>query len=179
MKFVYCPAEIRSALVNAGVDLRKLVDLGSLANILSPEDVAFYLHLNLDPSSVMPAAITQSLTNAVIFADKGPSPENPYDRIQTNHDEIMRVLNGYSLNGNAPTVQTEGKKLVCDLMDENTILFSHAPLVADEASDNSPEGLRALLDRLIQQLVVFHPFEDVARMPLFGGYLRASQAVLA
>ena len=175
MKFVYCPAPIRSALVAAGVDLRKLVDVEKLANILSPEDVAFYLHLNLDPSAVLPADIAPSLINAIV----GQDPDKAFATNHPSGAEIKRVLNEYSLNGNAPVVQTQGQKLVCDLMDENTILFYHVPLAAGEVADNTPEGLRDLLDRLVQQLVVFHPFEEVARMPLFGGYLRASKAVLA
>lgn len=175
MKFVYCPAHIRAALVAAGVDLRKLTDVEKLANILSPEDVAFYLHLNLDTSAVMPADIAPSLINAIL----GQDPDKVFATNHPNSAEIKRVLNEYSLNGNAPVIQTQGQKLISDLMDENTILFYHVPLAADEVADNTPEGLRGLFDRLIQQLVVFHPFEDVARMPLFGGYLRASKALLA
>lgn len=181
MNFVYCPAQIRAALVAARVDLRILLDISKLANILSPEDVAFYLHLNLDTSKLMPVEVAQSLRCPILFSKKGEMAGTPFDDLVGHpaEEEIKRALNEYSLNGNAPVVLTEGQKLSCDLMDENTIIFSHTPLAAGEAADTSPEGLRKLLDRLIQQLVVFHPFEVVAAMPIFGRYLRASQAVSA
>lgn len=331
MNFVYCPAPIRAALVAAGVDLRKLVDLDRLANILSPEDVAFYVHVNLDTKDLLPAVIPQSLPNAVVgemtrvvsaeslavsnegivgaaagyllgsaawsggamvgfmaggpvggiigsrvgmgtvnagirakredlkrrieaiserlvqlrrgdiaeakregikIRDKDLEPISkinvmesallgmviPFYTTYQGHQveelqaelrhkmrelkdtfranniatesiagnepaspmrEVERLLTEYSLNGNAPPILTTGQKVICDLMDENTILFSHAPLEAGEASDKTPAGLSRLLDRLIQQLVVFHPFEVVAGMPIFGAYLRASQAMAA
>ncbi len=183
MKYVYCPAEIRSALVAAGVDLKKLTSIENLVNIVSLHDVAFYLYVNLtlsDHPEVMPEEVIHSLPNA-LFAGKEAA-----DVFLTDHrlgDEITKQLSGllneYSLNGNAPAVQVEGKRLVCDLLDENTILFSHRPLEAGEASDNNLESKRDLLDRLIQQLLVFHSFEEVARMPVFRAYLHASKACMA
>lgn len=183
MKFVYCPAEILSALVAAGVDLRKLTCVEKLANIVSPEDVAFYLYVNMLSSEevakdskvepTVPGYISQSMPNALLAGKEA------HEVFATNHpaaDAIGRQLNEYFLNGNAPALQLQGKRLVSDLLDEHTILFSHKPLEAGEVSDAKPQGKQQMLYRLIQQLVTLRPFEEVAKLPVFGAYLQATKA---
>ncbi len=177
MKFIYCPAQIRTALTAAGLDLRILLDLEKISGILSPDDVGIILHANLDTSGFLPACIGQSLNNAYIYPDK---PENvaPFDRLRVNRKEIEKIVNDFCLNKNAPEIVTKDMKVTCDLMDENTLVFSHTTLEPGEASSVTPEGLRTLLDRLIQQLVIHQPFEEVALLPLFKEYLSVSQAQL-
>lgn len=177
MKFIYCPAQIRTAFSTAGLDLRILLDLERIASILSPDDVGIILHFNLDAAKVLPACIPESLTNAYIAPDQRVS-EIPWDRIKSNKEAIMRALNDLSYNksDNASIVNTKDMKVTCDLMDENTLIFSHAKLEANEVSSDTTEGLKVLLDRLIQQLVVHHPFEEVAALPLFKAFLTASQS---
>lgn len=173
MNFLYCPAEIRAALAAADADLKVLYSVDHLSSILSPEDVAFYIHCNIDSSKLIPAEVVQSLHNPMLGDDVVAALGSE------KHQVMQRCLNDYCLGGNAPLLDLKDKRLSCDLMDENTILFTHVPLAAGEASDATPEGARALHDRLIQQLVTFLPFEQVAAMPIFGSYLRASKAGLA
>lgn len=175
MKFIYCPAQIRTALSAAGLDLRVLLDLEKIASILSPDDVGIILHVNLDATQVLPECIPQSLTNAYVHSDK-PGPEVPWERINTNKKEIERIINDLCMNKQPSVVTTKDMKVTCDLMDENTLIFSHIKLEAGEASSDTPEGLKTLLDRLIQQLVVHHPFHEVAALPLFKTFLGVSQA---
>lgn len=178
MKFLYCPAELRAALAAADSELKVLHSLEHLSSILSPEDVAFYIHCNLESSKYIPDAIPQSLPNALI-GDTVPWSFAEGEDAPKAHKDMVRCLNDYCAGGNAPPMNLQDKRLSCDLMDENTILFTHVPLAADEASDATPEGTRALFDRLIQQLVVFLPYEQVAAMPVFASYLSASKALAA
>ena len=177
MKFIYCPAQIRTALTAAGLDLRILLDLEKISGILSPDDVGIILHANLDTSRILPPCIGQSLTNAYVYSDK-PGPEVPWERIKTNQKQIRQIINDLCLNENGPEIATKDMKVTCDLMDENTLVFSHTTLETGEASSVTPEGLRVLLDRLIQQLVIHQPFEEVALLPLFKEYLTVTQAQL-
>lgn len=177
MNYLYCPAAIRTALAAAGTDLKVLYNVKDLASIVSPEDVAFYIHCNLDSSKHLPAEIAQSLFNPLL-SDKNAFPDQLSDLGKVGK-EITRILNDYCNGGNAPLLNLVGQRLTCDLMDEQTILFTHIPLAAGEAADATNEGTQSLMDRLIQQLLVILPFEQVAKMPVFGLYLSASKALLA
>lgn len=171
MKILYVPDYMRAALKAAGAEEKNLYCLEKLLNILSPEDVAFYCHLNLNPSVVIPQAITSSLEWALVAEGDNPFP--PKDSSPAAK-EFHRLLQEFSLGQNVPTLELAGKDLTCDLMDENTILFTHIPQPS-AMGENVSTNLRGLFDRVIQQLYAFMPFEELCKLPLFAGFLETSQ----
>lgn len=175
MKILYVPDFMRAALKAAGAEDSVLYSIEKLANTVSPEDVAFYLYVNLDLKTVMPEDIAISLPNALTGQNDPFATGSDCKRVK----EALRILNEYCLNGSAPKLNLSTMELTCDLMDENTIRFTHIPIDASAASSDSELGKRGLYDRVIQQLYAFIPFEKLAQMPLFAGYLKASQAVLS
>lgn len=179
MKILYVPEHVQTALEAAGGSVKDLYSLQALASILSPEDVAFYCHINLDLSQILPVPLATSLPNALTADGHNPFPSDEEMAQSRALKEIMRVLNEYSLNKNAPSVNLDGMKLTCDLMDENVIRFTHIPLAEGELADNSVQGAYGLYDRVVQQLHGFYKFEDLAKLPLFAGYLQATEATLA
>ncbi len=179
MKILYIPQAMKAALEAAKVGVKDLKSLERLANILSPEDVAFYCYIQMDLSKAIPAPIATSFPSFLVTVDGG----NPFDKAAEERSpalkEAMRVLNEYCLNEKAPSLKTDGMKLTCTLMDEETMCFTHVPSAADEAADSAAGGEYGLYDRLIQQLSAFYKLEELAKLPLFAAFLNASQAVLA
>lgn len=174
MKILYVPGHLRAALEAAGAKGASVYEIENLVNILSPEDVAFYCYVNMSLAKVLPASIAQSFPSALV-ASRDPFASNSNDK---RVKEALRILNEYCLNDSAPVPHYEGLYLTCDLMDEDTIQFTHVA-IADGIDTPSPAiGERTLIDRVIQQLHGFLPFEAIAKLPLFAGYLSASQAIL-
>lgn len=180
MKSMYVPGHLLAALEAAGVKTAKDYTIENLVNIVSPEDVAFYCYLNMSLKLVLPEAIVESLPSAWA---------NGYDPLvsQGSEDgrvtEVLRLLNEYCLNDSAPPLQVDGLHLTSELFDEDTIRFTHIPYEAgasNVAASLSPAAIeRAVLDRVIQQLHGFMPFESIAQLPLFAGYLQTSQTLLS
>lgn len=182
MKIIYVPPALRAVLEAAGVGAKDLLDVEKLVGILSPEDVAFYSFLQMRLGKVLPAEIHTSFASALCNQDGCAAAEKvlgPYQATDRKMKEFQRVLQEYCLNDSAPQLNLTGMHLTSDVMDENTIRFTHTPMASGDEPDSTVAGMRDLLDRVIQQLHAFLPFEKLARLPLLTGYLNASQAFMA
>ena len=181
MKILYVPGHIQSALEAAAGDVKDLFSPEALANIASPEDVAFYCYVNLRLDKVIPEEIAHSLPMGLYQTPDGAPPAwfGNHSAGEGRMKEVNRIVNEYCINDNAPQLNLDGMKLTCDLLDQDTIRFTHVELAPGEVNENSVGGLHQLYDRVIQQLYSFFSFEDLAKLKLFAGYLKATQATLA
>lgn len=178
MKIMYVPGYLRAALEAAGLTKACDYTLQNLVNILSPTDVAFYLFVNGNLKRYLPGGIASSFETNV-FECLGINVAS-YSEVLAYKDskaidEVITILNEYQLNDTAPP-KSLGVSLTCDLMDENVVYFTDVVRVT-EAIDIVIEE-RQLLDRVIQQLHGVMAFEEIAALPLFAGYLAATQAIL-
>lgn len=161
MKYIYLPEAFLPALKAAGVALhgseavKQLTSEEKLSGILSPSDVAFYWHLNIGDAAPLPAAVRASLTNALLAT-------------VASGTELTNRLRDYQLNQSAPALDVEGKLMSFKLIDEDTVLITHV--------DGEPETERDMYDRIIRVLHAIIPIDVLAKMPLFGEYLKAAQA---
>jgi hypothetical protein len=171
MKYVYLPEAFLPALKAAGIALhgnesaKTLTSVERLSGILSPSDVAFYWYLNIYTRDALPAPVTASMVSALkeVF-----NPERMAESTDPRLSQVASIFQGYVLNDNAPYLPLEGKVLVAQLLDEDTIIFTH--------QDGEEETERDMYDRIIRTMNALIPFHEIAAMPLFGGYLRAAQS---
>lgn len=178
MKIMYVPGYLRAALEAAGLTKACDYTLQNLVNILSPEDVAFYLYANGNLKKYLPWNIDSSFAPSAfecLAAGVASYSELLALKGDKQTDAIVTLVNGYELNDTAPPRDNE-VVLTCDLMDENVILITDTPRVGDAIDIVIEE--RQLLDRMIQQLHGVMAFEEIAALPLFAGYLAATQALL-
>lgn len=178
MKIMYVPGYLRVALEAAGLTKACDYTLQNLVNILSPTDVAFYLFANGNLQRYLPGGIASSFeTNAFDCLDINVASYSELLAYKDTKviDEVITVLNDYQLNDSIPRKEEE-VFLTCHLMDENVVYFTDEVRVT-EALDIVIEE-RQLLDRVIQQLHGAMAFEEIAALPLFAGYLAATQAIL-
>lgn len=170
MKIIYVPDWMRAALEAAGASAQDHYDVGSLLGTLSPEDVANYIYLNVHIGEVLPEGIADAFERVNLSGQVEGDEAAPFK-------QVARILNDYEVNG-APRLETEGKQITCDLMDEYTIRFTHIPLGKSDASDETASGEAGLFDRVIRQVYSFTPFHELASLPLMAGYLKAAQQAL-
>lgn len=170
MKIIYVPDWMDAALQAAGATAQDLYSVDKLLGTLSPEDVANYIYLNVHIEEVLPAAIAESFERVNLTGQLEGDEAASFK-------QVLRNLNDYEVNG-APRLETEGKQLTCDLMDEYTIRFKHIPLGETDASDETASGEAGLYDRVIRQVYSFTPFHELAQLPLMAGYLTAAQQAL-
>lgn len=174
MKIVYIPDYLYPALSASSVGVKELQNIEFLVSILSPEDVAFYLYLNIGKLELaMPEDLAISFTNIVVAKD------NLFLAMENSDNPILRqvkyTLNNFYLNNDVPSLDLESKVLSCDLMDEDTIRFTH--VFKDMGTSSSSEEViaRRLYDGVIQKLYAFYPFEELAQLPLMVGFLKTSK----
>ena len=169
MKFLYIPAHFLAALKAAGLSVdnggsvEQLTDVRFLADILSPDDVAFYWYLNVPGNGVMPNPITASLQPAVQAVSNPPADDTENPKLR----QIINRFTDYSLNKSAPFIEIEGKTLTCALLDDEVVVFSHIDSDAVNEQDT--------YDRIINVLHTVMPFEQLAETPLFHQYLTLTQ----
>lgn len=173
MKAFYIPPALMSVLSRDAVSVAALSDLQMLLSTLSDHDVAFYLLLQKQPARVLPLDVTESFTWLNIQETVEAL------RLKLNDDEaaierlsgVNRYLTEWSMADGAPAPFDANCVPTCDLWDEETVVFSHR--VVEENADTT---LQSFYDRLLQQLYILMPFETLASLPVFSGYLTTMQA---
>lgn len=190
MKSVYVPPQILTALRASGFQGRDFFDVNKLLNTLSPEDVSFYFFVNLRPVTVMPEDIALSFGNALIYGGVTPSEhqlsltkvvEIPWEQIDDEHirKEVARKINDYCVEDKVPQHDIAGCELTSEILwveGGEVLLFTHVPI-----ADTSLSELRrskSLYNRVLTQLSQFHKNDELAKLPIFAGYLRSSELLL-
>lgn len=181
MKIIYVPKWVSRAFKDANESIKGVLDLSKLMSILSKDDVAFYIYLNLILNEFIPRPVLLtirgrlSMEEQVICSSGEIDPETfrKSDKLQ-----IWDKLAEYMANGPGAVPMPATTNLTVDLLDENTLMFS--PLREIEEGDVSGGDVIGvslldvkikLYDRLIQQLSPFVAFPDLMMTPLMNDYL--------
>ena len=192
MRKVYVPTPILNALRAGGFEGRDYFDITRLLNILSPEDVAFYYFTNLCPQLLIPEDINLSFPNALIYGGVTELEIQranrevvvaPWDVIEDEHirKEVARLINDYCVNETAPQLDIADQVLSSEILwveGGQLLLFTHVPNPAPSATASAAEQSKAMYSRLMTQLTQFQSVETLAKLPIFAGYLRASELSL-
>lgn len=193
MRKVYVPAPILKALRDAGFQGRDYFDVNRLLNILSPEDVAFYYFTNLRSSLLLPEEIDLSFGNALLYGGltefelkKAAAAQVviPWDVIEDERirKEVARQINDYCVSDSAPqleqSVDVELSSEILWVEGGQLLLFTHVPVSAKSATASAAERCKAMYQRLMTQLTQFQSVEVLAKLPIFAGYLRASELTI-
>lgn len=176
MKIVYIPGHLRRALEAAGLSELKKHTVENLVSILSPEDVGFYYFTNMNLRGALPGCIVDSFQSALMTATADPfENKNNDQRVK----EVKKFIDEYTINNNAPKLPTDGMYLTSDLMDEDTLVFTHLPILEKADAVNPIIVERSLIDRVIQQLHGVLNFTEIVKLPVFAGYLSNTKTLLA
>jgi len=168
MKIVLLPQWVKQSLEFANKPLTTALSLTELGAILSPDDVAFYYALNCDLTKPLPESVYQSLSPALLC----DQPDQPFT------DEFKKLVSTHQLASNTDLTGTWIGQLAepgtrfaftCDFLTDEAIAVS--PYVLDD-SDTQEAALVRFYERLIGQLCVAQPFEEVAQMEVFKAYLK-------
>lgn len=172
MKILYVPDWMMAALESAGAPVSDLYSVEKLLNTLSPGDVAFYIQCQYHLSDIIPAPIADSFTLPSSIVDEFECSD---PNLVESFKAFQSKLESMKAHKDVPHIETDGKQLSCDLMDENTIRFTHIPLGISDPSDETLQGEAGLYDRVIRQLYSFVSFHELASLPVFAGYLSCTQ----
>lgn len=189
MKFFYVPAPIYQVLHNNFYSGREFLDVNKLLDILSPEDLSFYLWANLQPDSVLPKAIVESGRNILLYGgitvaerktEEASIVVAPWDKIDNPNPEIKKIVNrcvnDYCVSGNAPQLDLEGMELISEtfwLEGGQVTLFTHVPVMDNLMNDC--ERVQTFYLRLAQQQLQFNTIQAMACEPWFLEYLEAKE----
>ncbi len=197
MKKIYVPSAILGAIRAAGFEGRDYLDVNKLLGILSPEDLSFYIFTNLVESTVMPEEITRSFGNALVFGGvtesetkKADSEEvcPPWERIENEgaRKDVNRFVNDYCVaHADAvpklpPQFNVEGMELSSEILwveGGQVLLLTHVP-ISEGTDRKAGDEEKNIFNRILVQLSQIFKVEELAKLPIFAGYLRASELVL-
>lgn len=183
MRILYVPSTILAAFKSAGFTPEDYLDVNKVLDILSPEDLAFYIYTNLVNDDTVPVEIRDSFNgNAMVLrtylkeiGDIGA----PWDEITDKElaKEVGRYINDYCLANAAPQLNLDGMDLYSEIVWVNGgefMLFTHVP-----GTETSPVVKEKIFyRRLVTQLSLSSGIEDIAQKPLFARYLDASARAL-
>lgn len=177
MKMVYVPYEILQVLLTERVNPDAYLDVNTLLNILSPEDISFYLFVNLMPSVVVPEEVEHSFTRPLL-------KEGLFDQIDQPgmRKEIERLVSDYCVKGTAPQLDLSHRLLTCQILytrPDQVVLLTHRPDEENVMLDKDPIALQAAFyESLLSKISMFMPLEQLASMEVFAAYLKTKQSML-
>lgn len=191
MKYLYVPPQILKVIRDNGLDGRDYLDVNKLLSILSPEDLSFYLFVNLVPKVVLPEPVVSTFGNALIYGGVSKTEDLiarreqidiPWERIEKEitAKQVSRTVNDYCVAETAPQLDIADMELSSEILwmqGGEAILFTHLPSSTSESSQAGRE--RVFYRRLLTQLMQFESFSEIATHPVFHSYLVASQSELA
>lgn len=171
MKMVYAQSWMIDALKAAHLPPTALLDLPVLLDTLSTPDVAFYLAMNRDLKAFIPEAIVDSFTPihfdlALLSHAKTQKLADQLTKLQFGRKEVI-----------SPEARDETKRLTCDLLDPDTIVFRH--IVTSSKDVPAEVNHISLAERLLRQMYTTLSFEKVVVLPVFNLWLSLRRKMLA
>lgn len=199
-KLIIVPDWISAALKSKQMPDRGCLDLVALTSILSLRDVSFYLRLTSSLFDKMPTSLRETFENPNVLynatkyvmnnsAGFRPSPEEVKDVVSS----VEGAVYGWSISTPEPTAKNflnllpymrETDEVSDDVNVETAFLFEVYHLVDDVFGvrfytpvANIPfvEQLTGCVDRTIETLLTFYPFEVVANTRLFKEFADLSR----
>ena len=200
MKMLYVPADLLQAFRAARLEGDEYLDVLHLLNIVSPEDVAFYLFLNAYPGKVLSPEIQSSFENVLITQVYGAEQQKLSASDYRSHLTAGRIVidDGYNRNiqrhlleyvttMSPPQLDLDGKVPSCEILWTSgfpTILFTHVPRheISSEVELTAEEiqvmETHAFYDRLLTQLSQYLTTDRIAAYPVFTAYLKSLGSVV-
>lgn len=170
MQAIFIPNALYMAFRNEGRTTQDFVNLDSLANTLSPEDVAFYMAANRFAEACVPEPVAQSF-EFINFTQQFNQIENAETRTA-----IEIKLNGMSVKDiGALLTDDKTKMLTSDILDGNVILFTYIDCPPGSAQLPGPLDF---YDRLVNQVTALTSFQHAVKLPIMAAYMQAQQDVI-
>jgi hypothetical protein len=182
MKKVFIPSAILTACKAAGLEGSDYFCNQRLLNILSPEDVAFYYYVNLQSSQFLPTEMDLSFENYLLC--RRTLEGAPWERIENEQTrkDVNRLINDYCVANQAPQSATVSPEMSSELLFvtgeiEPILLFTDVPETTTDAASVAAR-LRAFYTRVMMQATQFRTIAELAKLPIFAGYLQSSANAL-
>ncbi|MND25681.1 hypothetical protein D3C81_144390 [compost metagenome] len=169
MNVILVPQWLKRSLEYAKMDLSTVKDLDALIAILSPEDVAKYLHLQQNRGKLLSPAFEQAF----------PSPHylGPCAGSENKQEKISYCLQYLNVKNNTTVVdhwfgRDDGSNVEYTLevtpLGADTLIIT--PMLGQAGATASENG-SVLMDRIVGQWVIAEGLEKVAQTAFFKEYL--------
>lgn len=162
MKSLYIPQELLSTFLSTSKNQKEWSDPSFLLGILSPTDVAFYIHANMVAHDLVGTSLTQSFPNEVVLSGQA----------------VLAKLADDSENKEARTAARELNRLCqSDVNKTNdmvpSIAYYNGQYVAFtlSAAVDEVDPIVAIVDKLQAN----YTMEELSTLPIFGEYLTRRQ----
>ena len=184
MKSLFVPKPLVPAFLASGVDRDVWFKPGfSLTSIVSPSDVAFYIHANVESHRQYSGALVRSFPNSIVTDElisawiegdwtTGPAAASEAEaeakrKIKLAWNEL--ALAAAKNNGQSDAVTTDIAPTVLYISDAVVVYTIDA-----EANTAATDGWYDF----IAKLHPFYQFEELAELPVFAAYLEHRPTVL-
>lgn len=177
MKSLYVPAELVDAYRASGTDRAVWKDVALLSSILSPADVAFYIHANIESHNQYEGALVKDFSNLMVELFSAEKPIGFIFEMRIADGDptarkVARALNDLS-NGTSKSqykVPTEVPPTVL-YTDDELLVYT-----IGGGQENSPtDGWYEFIANLRPY---YQRFEDLATLNVFTAYLKHRPQVL-
>ncbi len=186
MKYVYVPASILRVLRANQFEGREIFDVNKLLDILSPDDLSFYMWCNLQPAAVLPEAVCKSMGNALLYGQITEIERNdsavvcpPWSQIADERaaKDVNKIVNDYCVAEKAPQLDLADQELASEIFwieGGQITLFTHIPV----SEGAEPQPMVSFYKRLMTQLLQFAPLRELAPSEIFLEYLKQRGSML-
>lgn len=175
MKLLYADTWMIEALKAANKTPEALLDLPTLLNTVSEEDVAFYLGVNKNLGEFLPMPLVSSF-KPVEFKLRGWLSEKQVTKVE-DLIEARRLSNAKQVPVDA---KDANKVLTIDILNDEVLLvhFIDRQGQALQTARDKAIWVSEFAERVIRQMSAFVKFENIAVLPVFRWYLQARRVVL-
>lgn len=168
MKSLFVPVALVESYLASGTDRAVWKDVGLLTSILSPADVAFYIHANVQADQHFGGAMTASFPNLLATVYKADGYGN-LDKL------VQRALSALSGNSDQSAFNV-GPLVTPDVLyiDDQLVVYT---LGASEvpAAGMPTDGWYELMSKIHP----FFQFHELAALPVFAEYVKHRPSVSA
>lgn len=172
MKSLFVPAPLLAAFRSSASEHGLWATPGLLTGILSPQDVAFYIHANAQSTALVGSDFNDSFPNLLQQLAAGPEVIWPGSTSDSNTREIQRAWSALAQN---PAKAAKLIKPTDDMVpsvlyiDDQLVIYTLLP--RGQETDGWYE--------FIAKIHPFFNFSALAALPIFGQYLKHRTSVNA
>lgn len=166
MKSLFVPVALVDAYRASGADGAAWKDVALLSSIISPADVAFYIHANVASHHQYAGALTRSFPNLLV----GVLTDSGFDKLDKL---VQRKLNDLSQADSGTQYQVTGEVTP-------TVLYIDDQLVVYTIGYSDVSDTDKPTDGWYEFVAKLHPFfrlEELSALPVFAEYLKHRPSV--
>jgi hypothetical protein len=175
MKLLYADTWMIEALKAANKTPVALLDIPTLLNTLSEEDVAFYLGVNKNLAEFLPKPLVSSF-KPVEFKLQGWISEKQVKKVE----DLLEARRLSSAKLMPEEANDADKMLTIDILNDEVLLVHYIDRKDVSMQTNLDKALwvSEFAERVIRQMSAFVTFDKLAALPIFRWYLQARRVVL-